>query len=395
MPPRQILHVDMDAFYASIEQRDHPEWRGRPVIVGGPRDARGVVSAASYEARAFGVHSALPSRTAAARCPDGVFVAPRMAYYVAVSEHLHAIFERFTPLVEGLALDEAFLDVTACGRAHGSAVTIGRAIVDTIRRELDLGASVGIAPNKFLAKLGSALEKPAGFVVLTAADARERIAPLPIERLWGVGRAMAARMHNLGYHTFGDLADDEPKRVRARLGRHGLGLRTLAQGQDDRPVVAEHEAKSIGRETTFAEDTADRAVIRATLYRLAESVGYRLRRADLRARTVSVKLRFDTFQTVTRDRSLAAPTNLDEVIFSEAWALAERLEWPRPKVRLIGVSTSNFAAGGAQLSLFDEGRGAREHVTRVVDIIRDQWGPHSIGHAGALGRTTEKDRGDG
>lgn len=395
MSLRTILHVDMDAFYTSVEQRDRPELRDRPVIVGGPRDARGVVSAASYEARAFGIHSAMPSRTAAAKCPDAVFVRPRMAHYVQVSEALHAIFQRYTPVVEGLALDEAFLDVTGYTRIHGDGVSIGRAIQQAIRKELGLPASVGVAHNKFLAKLGSGLEKPEGFVVFAPADARTRIATLPIGRLWGVGPATAPRLTTLGYHTFGDLADAPPGRVRAQLGRHGLHFQALAQGRDDRPVVPEHEAKSIGREITFAEDTSDREVIRATLYRLAEGVGFRLRRAHLRARTITLKLRFDTFHTVTRDRTLPNATDLDEVIFSQAWCLAERLDWPRRKVRLIGVATANFETVGRQLQLFDEAAPAREQVTRVVDIIREQWGPGSIGHAGALAPTTEKDRGDG
>ncbi len=395
MAHRVILHVDMDAFYAAVEQRDQPELRGKPVIVGGPRRGRGVVSAASYEARRFGVHSAMPSRTAAAKCPEGVFLPVRMAHYAAVSEQIHAIFSRFTPLVERLSLDEAFLDVTGSKRLHGEGVAIGRAIQRTIQEELALSASVGVAHNKFLAKLGSDLEKPCGFVVFTPAEARARIAPLPIERLWGVGKATAPRLHRQGYHTFGDLADDDPERVRTGVGAHGLRLQALAQGKDERPVIPEHAAKSIGRETTFAEDVADRHVLRATLYRLAESVGYRLRRAELRARTVTLKLRFDTFETVTRDRTLPAATNLDEVIFSEAWCLAESLTWPRPQVRLIGVSTSNFEADGGQLQLFGEPAPPREHVARVVDIIRDQWGLGSIGHAGALARMKERERGDG
>lgn len=395
MPQRTILHVDMDAFYASVEQRDRPDLLGKPVIVGGPRDARGVVSAASYEARQFGVHSALPSRTAAARCPDGIFLRPRISHYAAVSRQIHDVFDRFTAHVESLSLDEAFLDVTGSRRLAGDGPTIARKIVQAIREELQLPASVGVAPNKFLAKLASDLEKPRGFVVFTAEDARARIAPLPIERLWGVGRATAHRMHTAGYTTFGALADDTPAHVRAQLGAHGLHWQALAQGRDERPVVSGREAKSIGREVTFAEDVSDRAVLRATLYRLAESVGQQLRRADLRARTITLKLRFEHFETLTRDRTLEAVTNLDEVIFSEAWCLAERVEWPSAKVRLIGVSTSNFDRDEGQLALFAAAPSPQERVAHIADIIREQWGPESIRHAGALAPRQEEQPGDG
>ena len=395
MPQRAILHIDMDAFYAAVEQRDQPELRGKPVVIGGPRDGRGVVSAASYEARVYGIHSALPSRTAAARCPDAVFLPPRMTYYAEVSQQLHAIFHRYTPLVESLSLDEAFLDVTGSRRAFGDAPTIARTILADIASELDLPASAGVAHNKFLAKLGSALEKPQGFVIFGPDDARARLAPLPIERLWGVGKATAPRMHDAGYHRFGDLADDTPDRVRHVLGEHGLALQALARGEDNRPVIPEREAKSIGRETTFAEDVADRAVLRATLYRLAESVGWRLRRAGLHARRVSLKLRFDSFETVTRDVTLGTATNLDEVIFFEAWGLAEAVEWRRPAIRLIGVSTSHFDREDCQLQLFSRQPAPQEKVAQVLDDIRERMGPGTIRRAGAIAPNAKKDRGDG
>lgn len=394
MSGHAILHVDMDAFYAAIEQRDNPALRGRPVVVGGPRDARGVVSTASYEARPYGVHSALPSRTAAARCPQAVFLPVRMGYYAEVSAQVRAIFRRYTERIEPLSLDEAFLDVTAYRRVHGDPVTIARRIQADIAGELELTASVGVAHNKFLAKLGSDLEKPAGLVVFTPADARRRIAVLPIERLWGVGKVTAPRLHATGFHTFGDLANAAPDRVRNALGDHGLHLQALARGEDDRPVVTEQEAKSIGRETTFAQDVDDAEVLRATLYRLCEDVAARLRRAELKARTVHVKLRFDTFETLTRDVTLGSPTNLDEVIFSEAWQLVGRVEWRSPKVRLIGVSTSHFDGDERQLLLFGTPPTVQERVARVVDRIRERMGPGIIRRAGAL-PPVKKDTRDG
>ncbi len=375
---RAILHVDMDAFYASVEMLDHPELRGRPVIVGGTPEGRGVVAACSYEARRFGVHSAMPAGRARRLCPDGVFLRPRMARYVEISERIFAVFHRYTPLVEPLSIDEAFLDVTGCERLFGPAATIGRAIKAAIRDEIGLAASVGVAPNKFLAKLASGLEKPDGFVVLTAADAPARLAGLPVGSLWGVGKVTERRLERLGVRTVADLLRLPPARLVAELGEHAEHLRQLAVGQDDRPVVPDHEARSIGNEITFAADIADEDALREVLDHLADKVAWRLRKQGLVARTVTLKARYPDFTTHTRARSLPEPTDATVVLRDTARdLLANRLGRAGRPLRLIGVTASQLeAVGGGQAELFGRGDDARHReLDRVLDQVRERFGP--------------------
>ncbi len=376
--PRAILHVDMDAFYASVEQRDRPELRGRPVVVGADPRGRGVVSASSYEARRFGIHSAMPIGRAYRLCPTAAFLPVDMDKYARESERIMAILADFTPLVEPLSLDEAFLDVTGSRSLHGDGVEIARRIKTRIRGEVGLTASAGVAANKFVAKIASDLEKPDGLVVVPAGDEAAFLHGLPIRRLWGVGPAAEGELTALGVRTIGDLTRLGRKRLEARLGASGAHLVELAQGIDDRPVVPWHDPKSIGAEETFGRDTRDAGLMRATLLAQADRVAAELRAAGLRGRTVTLKLRFADFHTITRRGTDDAPTDDGGEIFRRVWAAFSRV--PRPQaIRLIGVSVSSFvsAADPQQLPLL--GRPDRtERLGRLTDEVRTRFGPRAL-----------------
>ncbi len=372
---RAILHVDMDAFYASVEVRENPSLRGRAVIVGGPRDARGVVSAASYEARACGVHSAMPLRAAARLCPHGVFLPVRMDLYLEVSRRVFAIFARFTPLVEPLSVDEAFLDLSGSERLLGGPVAAARAIRAAVAAETGLTASVGVAPNKFIAKIASDLKKPDALVVVRPGEVAAFLAPLPVERMWGVGPRGREALHRLGVRTFGDLVAAGAPRLRPHFHAHAEPLLALARGEDVRPVVTERAPKSIGRETTFPEDVAERETVRATLVALLDHVASRLRREGLRARWLTLKVRFAPFRTVTRRRTLAAPTDATAALLKAALALWEDVTDPTP-IRLIGVSASDFSG---QLGLLSHEEGPRQQaLDRAVDRVRGKFGAAAL-----------------
>jgi len=379
-----ILHVDMDAFYASVEERDRPELVGQPVIVGGTPEGRGVVAAANYVARKFGVHSAMPAVTAKRLCPRGVFLRPRMEYYAEISDQIRAIFHTFTPLVEPLSLDEAFLDVSGSERLFGSAESIGRAIKLEIRERLGLVASVGLAPNKFLAKIASDLNKPDGFVVVEPERVQEFLDPLPVGRLWGVGKVTGGVLDKLGIHTIRQLRQVPVDVLRQRFGSSGDHLGELAQGVDDRPVVPEQEAKSISHETTFSRDLEDPEVMRAWLLELSEQVGCRLRRHRLKGRTVHLKVRFEDFHTITRAQTLPQPTSVTQEIWqSAALMFADRLPARRLHVRLLGVGMSGFDHPGmVQLSLFSEAEHERQtRLDQVADRIKEKFGHASLQRA--------------
>jgi DNA polymerase IV len=379
-----ILHVDMDAFYASVEQRERPELAGKPVIVGGTPEGRGVVAAANYVAREFGVHSAMPAVTAKRLCPHGIFLRPRMEYYAEVSDQIRAIFERFTPLVEPLSLDEAFLDVSGSERLFGPAETIGRAIRREIRQQLRLVASVGVAPNKFLAKIASDLEKPDGFVIVPPERVQEFLDPLPVGRLWGVGKVTGGLLDRLGIRTIRQLRQMPVGVLRQHFGSSGEHLAELARGIDQRPVVPEQEAKSISHETTFARNLEDLEVMRAWLLELSEQVGCRLRRHGLRGRTVHLKVRFDDFHTITRARTLPQATNVTQEIWQTAAQMfAERLPARRLQIRLLGVGISGFDhASLVQQSLFPEADHQRQtRLDEVADQIKEKFGHASLQRA--------------
>jgi DNA polymerase IV len=385
---RSIIHLDMDAFYASVEQLDHPPFRGKPVVVGAdPKGGvgRGVVAACSYEARKFGIRSALPISRAYRLCPQAVFVRPRIARYGEMSERIFAILREYTDLVEPLSIDEAFLDLTGSRRLFGPAEQIGRTLKARIRSELGLVASVGLAPNKFLAKVGSDLGKPDGFVVVAPGGEEAFLAPLPIARLWGVGPKTEARLQQLGFRTIGQIAGARPETLEAVFGQGGRDLWALANGLDDRPVEPEQEAKSIGAEHTFAEDTADRALLRQTLLGLADRVGRRLRQEGLVAGGVTLKYRDAQFRTLTRAASLPQPTDMEDDLFREAWRLLRELAAGGDLVRLLGVTATRLAPTdapvGGQLGLFPPGPSPRQALARTVDAIRDRFGSAAITRA--------------
>lgn len=374
---RSILHVDMDAFFASVEVLDDPSLAGRPVIVGGTPEGRGVVAAASYEARRYGVRSAMNAAQARRLCPDGVFLPPRRDRYVEISRAVFAVFADVTPLVEPLSIDEAFLDVTGCRRLFGPPEAIGRGLKRRIRDEIGLTASVGVAPNKFLAKLASDLEKPDGLVVVPADDVAGFLAPLPVGRLWGVGKVADEALAGLGIRTIADLRAYRREALLARFGDHGRHLLELAWGRDDRPVVPDHEAKSIGNETTFSRDIADGAILQAVLDDLVDSVAGRLRRQGLVARTVTLKARYPDFATPTRSLSLPEATDATLVLREAARTLLnDRLGRGGRPLRLVGVTASNLApAGGGQASLFaDPDRERQRTLDGVVDRVQDRFG---------------------
>ncbi len=402
---RVVLHADMDAFYASVEQRDRPELRGRPVVVGGTSD-RGVVSAASYEARRFGIHSAQPVALARRLCPDAVFLRGEMARYRRESRRIFDIFRRFTPAVEGLSLDEAFLDLSGSERLLGPAVEVGHALRAAVRDETGLAVSVGIAPVKLVAKLASEAAKPDGLLEVAPEAVREFLDPLDVGRLWGVGPVTADRLRGLGYRTVGDLARAPATGGERGLGRFGASIAALARGEDLREVDPYRDAVSYSEENTFARDVSDRAVLEATIWTHAESVARRMRRDELAARTVLLKLKLGRrqvpgprgFPLLTRRRTLADPTDDGRSIAETAHALLAATPLAEP-VRLLGVGATNLVASGtAQLPLFSESSAGRGSLNRALDEITGRFGADAVFRAGAgpavrAGLTLQRKRG--
>jgi DNA polymerase-4 len=382
--PRTILHVDMDAFFASVEQRDRPELRGRPVLVGGT-GPRGVVAAASYEARAFGCRSAMPSAVARRLCPHAVFVKGSFAQYKEDSARVMAILESYSPLVQPVSIDEAFVDVTGSAALFGGGVAIAEQIRRRVKTELLLTCSVGVAPNKFLAKLSSDLNKPDGLAVITPETIRSTLDPLPVSRLWGVGPAAEKSLHRLGVRTIRDLHALPLDVLRARFDDFGGHLWNLARGLDDRPVHTDREAKSISHEHTFAQDLEDLDAVRAVLADEAEQVARRLRKHARFARTVTVKIRFGDFETVTRSATLEAATDRTDAVTNAARALFD--QWARAfrPVRLIGVGVSNLTESAGQAGLFDAGDAEKKRaVDRAADLIAERFGKRAVQRGSAL-----------
>jgi DNA polymerase-4 len=376
-----ILHVDMDAFYASVEQRDRPELRGKPVIVGGGADRRGVVCAASYEARRFGVRSAMPSGQAHRLCPTAVFIPPRMDHYARISGHIREIFLSFTPLVEPISLDEAFLDVRGCEALFGQPAEIARQIKATILAQTQLIASVGVAPNKFLAKLASDTSKPNGLLIVEPDRVAEFLRPMPVSRIWGVGAKSEKRLNAFGLRTIGDLVRMPERLLVEQMGESGRWIWRLAHGLDERPVVPDRQAKSISTETTFVEDIGDFSVLRTWLLQLVEQLGQRLRHCGLRARTVELKIRSSRFETYTRSHTLAEPSDLTAILWQAAAKLLEqRLPPGILPVRLLGVGASGLVQDEAvQGNLFDDGWQSRQRsLDQALDRIRNHFGAGTI-----------------
>lgn len=384
---RWILHVDMDAFYASVEQRDRPELRGRPVLVGGS-SARGVVAAASYEARRYGIRSAMPTREALRRCPEAVCVKGRMEHYQAVSRQIFGIFRRYTPVVEGLSLDEAFLDVTGSLTLFGSPTAIARGVKEDIRSETGLCASVGIAPNKLVAKIASDLDKPDGLVLVTADTLRATLDPLPVETLPGIGRRTLARLHGLGVRSIADLRTASAESLRPVFGRYTARVRERSAGVDERPVVVHRPEKSVSAEQTFDEDLTTFDEQERRLLRLAERTGARLRAKRLVAGTVQVKIRAADFSTHTRQTRLHPPGNATRALFDTARELlaAWRDEYPGRSIRLLGVGAAELTAA-EQLDLFDSASdGGGSGLDQTVDRIRERFGTTALSRARSLDR---------
>ncbi|TFH01867.1 MAG: DNA polymerase IV [Calditrichales bacterium] len=392
---RFILHADMDAFFAAIEQREHPEFKGHPVIVGAdPRQGagRGVVSTCSYEARRYGIHSAMPISQAYKRCPHGIYVPPNGGLYSQVSKDIFKLFYQFSDLVEPLSIDEAFLDISGCIQLFGSAEAIGRQLKDLIYTNQGITASVGIAPNKYIAKIASDLEKPDGLVIVKEADIQSFLNPLPIARLWGAGVKTIEKLKQLGIHTIGDLGKFPLQLLEQKFGKMGNHFYRLAHGMDDRPVVSGHEVKSVSNEMTFSEDVFDIDVIKKTLVRLAEKVGYRMRQKDLLGRTVHLKLRYEGFETVTRNKTLADATANTEIIFQVVNELFEKNYDASRRVRLLGVGVSGFGKDcGHQLSLFDTDTPGQSNLDVVEDLVRKKFGKNAISRAEGLQKSANPD----
>jgi DNA polymerase-4 len=399
-PRREILHLDLDAFYASVEVLDDPSLKGKPVIVGGS-ERRGVVCAASYEARKFGVHSAQPTATAKRLCPHGVFLPVRMDRYRKLSERVFDIFHRFTPLVEALSIDEAFLDVTASTSLFGGAERIASEIKSCVREETGLTVSAGVAGNKLVAKIASDLSKPDGLLVVPRGGERKFLAPLPVGRLWGVGKVTQEALRRMGVATIGDLSGVPLEVLAKKFGRHGALLHELSRGIDEREVTPEQEAKSIGREDTYPEDLVNPDTVQKELLSLAGRVASRMRRQGVKGRTITLKVKYHDFSLITRAVTLDRGTDDEGEIYRGVLDLLRKTEAGKRPVRLLGISLSHLSSGEesrgregpVQLSLFETrpvkgaaggtaglpvSREKKEKLNRAVDRIREKFGKKGI-----------------
>lgn len=375
---RTIFHIDLDAFFVTVEQVLNPELRGKPVVVGGKPEGRGVVASASYECRKFGVHAAMPLSRARRLCPQAIFLTGNYRKYVEFSQKFMDILSGYTPCIEPGGLDEAYLDVTGCEN-FGSWRKLALKMKQRIRQEIGLIASVGIAPNKVVAKVASDLSKPDGLIEVLPGQEKSFLAPLAVQKLPGVGEKTANALHSMGIETIGQLAEMPPETFKIRYGEGMLWLREHARGIDNSVVEMRGEAKSISRETTFDKDTMDTDRLKSTLRYFAEKLGADLRDADKKARTVSLKLRYSDFETVNRSSTSREAANIDDNIFQVAIRLLEKTLGKKYKpVRLIGLEVSNLTGGDTQLSLFDAETRRLEKLDRAIDHIRDRYGFDAI-----------------
>jgi nucleotidyltransferase/DNA polymerase involved in DNA repair len=384
---RFIIHVDMDAFFAAIEQRDNPKLRGVPVVIGAnPKKGtgRGVVSTCSYEARKFGIHSAMPISIAYKKCPHAAFLPGDMNKYCHVSQQIYDIFYEFSPKVEAVSIDEAFLDVTGSFYLFGQPRDVCLAIKSRIREEIGLTASVGIAPTKMAAKIASDLKKPDGLVIVTKEGLLDFLKPLDVCKIWGLGKKSTVVLKDAGIKTIGDLARYDVKNLTKIFGKNGLSLWQLANGIDKRRVQAEAGAKSVSNEFTFERDTANKDKIKGVLLMLSEKVCDRLRREEIKGKTITLKIRLEGFKTYTRSNTLCKATNFADVIFDEITKLYDNFKIRNKKVRLVGVKVSNLTSDGLQLSLFkDNNDEKKEGVHKAIDRIREKFGYRAIYRAGS------------
>lgn len=377
-----ILHMDMDAFFASVEELSDPRLKGRAVLVCGDPEGRSVVSAASYPARRFGVSSGMPVRTAKALCPDGLFIPGDPKKYVFTSLLVRKICEEFTPVVEAFSIDEFFLDVTDTAERFGEALSLAKKLKQRIRQRTGLACTIGIGPNKILAKTASSLNKPDGIGIIQKDDVPEKIHPLPVEKLFGIGEKTGEKLNLLGVESIGDLAETPPEMLERIFGIVGEMLRRAARGEDESPVISEEETpepKSIGNDYTLSQDTADGRKLERVLLGLSSKVGRRLRKAGYSAQTVTVKIRFSNFETITRARTISPAMRLDQEIFEEARDLLHKNKLKRP-IRLLGVSVSNLRRKReVQKELFNIARWIKlEMATEAIDSLRDRFGEYAI-----------------
>ena len=373
---RWIMHVDMDAFFASVEQRDDPALQGKPVIVCG-NSRRSVVATASYEARAFGVHSAMPLSQAKRLCPHGCFVAPRFEAYREASDAIHQVMLHYADAYEPISLDEAFLDISGMGSQYPTLGSIGRAIKEEIRCAVHLTASVGIAPNKFLAKMASDMNKPDGLCIIPYGREQEVLAPLPVRRLWGVGSVTEKKLLAGGFRTIADIQEATPEKLSALLGNQGPLLKALSLGIDERPIISSRQVKSIGDESTYEYDLTDRRAIDREIAIHSDIVAQRLRRHDLAARTLSLKIRFASFKTIMRSLSLEEGTNLQETIDSACQTLLSRIPLTEG-IRLIGVTASNLGAPLSIPSLSSDKEEKRARAAKAMDSLQQKYGRKAL-----------------
>ena len=378
---KHIIHLDMDAFYPSVEVLDNPALKGKPVIVGGSKE-RGVVSSASYEARKFGIHSAQPIAKAKRLCPGGIFLPVRMSRYQEISKQVFKIFHRFTPLVEPISIDEAFLDVTDSIRLFGQPENIAKKIKQIILTETGLTISAGVAPSKFVAKIASDIDKPDGLTVVHPDDVRDFLDPLPVKKMWGVGKVSQRLLSRLNIHTFRDLRQTPVKVLEKKFGKHGVKIHLLAMGVDERDVIPDHDVKSIGHEQTFLQDIISLDTVQKELLALGSKVARRMRQKGLKGKTITLKVKYSDFVQITR--SVTLPKSIDDgsEIYSVACRLLEKTRVTKKPVRLLGISLSRLSClgTGTQLSLFDQDRSSqeRQRLNTVLDSLYEKYGDKSV-----------------
>ena len=390
---RQILHVDMDAFFVSIEEVQNPALKGKPVVVGGNPEGRGVVAAASYEARKYDVHSAMPVRTARRLCPQAIFLPSRHSLYGEVSEAIHKMFTDFSPVVEMTSIDEAYLDLTGCDRLYGSAFRAADQLIRAVRKQFDLPCSVGVSTSKLVSKIASDQAKPHGLLCILPGHERAFLRPLPIRRLPGVGKVTEPEIKAMGIRTIGDLQKIPGKALTDKFGKFGEWLSLKAQGQDTGAYEYSETPQSISHETTFSEDSADPEMFERTLSYLCQRVARRLRDHGLFTRTVGLKLRNPNFRTFSRSHTLARPTNLDSILFETVLALLGRTYRPKTRVRLLGVQASQLTSSPEQLGLLEQDReGKWDRIYQAADKIRDRYGFQTLQLARSLDPAPESTR---
>lgn len=386
-----IIHLDLDAFFASVEQRDNPAYRGKPLIVGGisggrGNSNRGVVCAASYEARKYGIHAGMPIWEARQKCHKGIFIPSQMNKYLEASKKFFQICSTYTPLIEPLSIDELFLDVSGCESLFGSSEIIGRKIKERVHQELKLKVSVGIAENKLLAKIATNLGKPDGFYILSSEDIQKILFPLPISILWGIGKKSEELLKKSGIYQVEQLAKMPDAILENLMGKNGIKIKLLAQGMDESPVIPPSKAKSIGKETTFNSNITENSVRIKELLKISQQVGYTARKKGYKGRTITLKIRFHNFITFSKSKTLEDPTNFDDIIFKTAVELLDKVRYKKGGVRLLGIKLSNLTSGNGikQLKFLKGKEDKLEQLTQSLDEIREKFGTNAVTRASLL-----------